>query len=118
MFVLEKKALQDSLELENLCAPLRVQPMLDNDCVNGEADPERDSEELAGAKMRVGTGGEKNSHDWASGCDTEQDTHGAGHPLPLSQGVAAKAKPIGTAQREQEPGVKDKDGGADRKAHV
>src|SRR5579885_818785 len=93
-------------------AALRVQPKLDDACVDGKADPERNAEELAGAKMRAGTGSEEYAHDGTSRCDTEQDTHGAGHPLPLWRGLAAKAKPICTAQREQEPGVEDKDGGA------
>lgn len=95
-----------------LRAPLRPQPKLDNACVDGEADPERDAEELARAKMRAGTRGEEYSHDGTGGCDTEQDTHGAGHPLPLSRGLAAEAKPVSTAQRQQEPGVEDEDGGA------
>jgi hypothetical protein len=62
--------------------------------------------------MRAGTRSEEYSHDGTSGRDTEQDTHGAGHPLPLSRRLAAEAKPIGTAQREQEAGVEGKDGGA------
>ena len=89
-----------------------MQPKLDGDCVNGEADPERDAEELARAKMRAETRGEEYSHHGTSGWDTKQDTHGAGHPLPLSRGLAAEAKPISTTQREQEPGVEHKDGGA------
>ena len=70
MFALEKKALQHSLELVDLRAPLRVQPKLDNGCIDREADPERDAEELAGPEMRAGTGGEEYSHDGTSGCDT------------------------------------------------
>jgi hypothetical protein len=46
MFVLERKALQHSLELVDSRAPLRVQPKLDNACIDREADPERDTEEL------------------------------------------------------------------------
>jgi hypothetical protein len=52
MFALENKALQHSLELMDVCAPLRAQPKLDNACIDREADPERDAEELAGAEMR------------------------------------------------------------------
>src|SRR5581483_591664 len=112
MFVLQKRALRHSLELVNLRAPLRVQPKLDNACIDREANPKRDAEELLWAKMRARTRGEEYSHDGASSCNAEQDSHGARHPLPLSRGLAAEAKPIGTAQREQEPGVKDKNGGA------
>ena len=83
-----EKLLKHSPQLVELRAPLRVQPKLDNACVDGEADPERDAEELARVKMRAGTGGEEYPHYGTSGCDTEQDTHSAGHPLPLSRGLA------------------------------
>ena len=91
---------------------LRSQPKLGSGCIDRETDPERDAEELTRAKMRAGTSCEEDSHDGASRCDTEQDAHGAGHPLPLSHWFAVEAKPIGTPQREQKPGVEDKDGGA------
>lgn len=120
MFVPQKaeKLLGHIRRLVDLCATLRVQPKLDNGCVDGEAHPERDAEELAGAKMRAGTGGEEYSHDGTSSCDPEQDSDGAGHPLPLSRRLAAEAKPIGTAERKQEPGVEGKDGEAlDPTAH-
>ena len=43
--------LKHSLPLLESRAPLRVQPKLDYACVYGEADPECDAEELAGAQM-------------------------------------------------------------------
>ncbi len=89
-----------------------MQPKLDDHGVDSETDPERDPEELIRAKMRAGTGGEEHSHDGASGCDTEQDTHSAGHPLALSCPLAAKAQPVGTAQRQQEPRGEDEDRGS------
>jgi hypothetical protein len=52
-------------------APLRVQPKLDNDCVDREANPEGYAEELGRTEMRAGTRGEKHSHNWTSGRDTE-----------------------------------------------
>jgi hypothetical protein len=56
--------------------------------------------------VRAAARGEEHPHDGTSRY-TEQDSHGASYPLPLSCGLTAEAQQVGAAQRQQEPRVED-----------
>src|SRR6185437_2032125 len=91
------------------CPPPGVQPAFDDCDIDRKTDPERDSEELVRAEMRTSAGCKENSHHGPGGSDTQKNTDGASCPLPLSLSISVEAKVVGPPQREQKPGVEDKD---------
>ena len=88
-----------------------AKPEFENQGVDGEADPERDAEELAGDEMGGGAGGEEDAHDGAGGRDAEQDGDGTKQPAAFQEGFAALAMPEGPGEGVEKEGVEEEDGG-------
>jgi AcrR family transcriptional regulator len=88
-----------------------AKPEFENQGVDGEADPERDAEELAGDEMGGGTGGEEDTHDGTSGRDAEQDGDGTKQPAAFQEGFAALPMPEGPGEGVEKKRVKEEDGG-------
>src|SRR6185312_16261698 len=78
-------------------SPLRLHPKLDDDGVDRKADPEGDSEKLAGRHVRQRACGEEHAHYRPGGCDAEQNPDGARRPCSLPHVILAKVKPVGAA---------------------
>src|SRR5690348_17455437 len=90
----------------------RAKPELDNDGVDGEADPEGDAEELLWREMGARGCGKEDAHDGSRGRDSKQNGDGAEHPALKLRTIAAAGEHESTVECKEIERVEAKDGGA------
>ena len=61
-------------------AVCKAKPEFEEEDVDRETDPERNSEKLAEGEMREGRHCEEDAHDGSGGCDAEENGDGAEFP--------------------------------------
>ena len=97
-----------------LCHPFsltvpRTEPELDDQRVDGEANPERDPEKLLWLKMCQTAGGKEYAHHRTRSDDSKKNRYCPYHPSPLQKQLAASPMKVGTEQRDQKKRVKEQD---------
>src|SRR5215467_1676039 len=101
------------LKFDGLARAGVVDPDFCGDGLQGEADPERGTEEFCGLGFVAAheRGGEESSHDGANGGDGKSDSVAANHPFAMLGEFAVKRMPERLRERNQEERSEECDGG-------
>ena len=85
-----------------------MKPSLDDDPVDGEADPKCDPEELLWTEMCQRTCSKEQAHNGASGRDAQNNPHRSQQPPSLQRLLGTQFVKPGSSKRKQEKAVVEK----------